>query len=143
MDHISRQDNQGFAPYWIASCPASISSIFLTYLSREEALQICRQFQKSWRNNNQVLWTGMLREDAQKWADKHDMATLTTAMGPLMQPNSSTCRRSHKSRAAWSTYIKGASAIFAWYISGHDQVTVLSPPLLSDSIHLDSQIFRR
>jgi hypothetical protein len=31
-----------------------------------------------------VLWSGILRDEAQRWADGHEMQTLTTAMGPLM-----------------------------------------------------------
>jgi hypothetical protein len=55
------------------------------YLSAEEEAQIHRQFQgDTWRRNKQVLWSGILRDEAQRWADGHEMQTLTTAMGPLM-----------------------------------------------------------
>ena len=56
------------------------------------------------------------------------MQTLTTAMGPLMDLSHPLCLRNQKSSDAWSKYIKGASAIFAWYISRGERVTVLSPP---------------
>ena len=128
MDSICGQDLNDLTPCWAVNCPSSTASTILKFLTREEASQICRQFQSSWRMNNQVLWSGMLREYAQKWADKHDMATLTTAMGPLMQQMSPFCLKSRKSDTQWARYIKGASAIFAWYISGGEQVIMLSPP---------------
>jgi hypothetical protein len=56
------------------------------------------------------------------------MQTLTIAMGPLMDLSHPLCLRKQKSSYAWSKYIKGASAIFAWYISRGERVTVLSPP---------------
>jgi hypothetical protein len=55
------------------------------------------------------------------------MQTLTTAMGPLMDLSHPLCLRNQKSSDAWSKYIKGASAVFAWYISRGERVTVLSP----------------
>ena len=48
---------------------------FRQYLTIDEELQICQQFHDIWRQNNQVMWSGMLREYAQAWADQHDMAT--------------------------------------------------------------------
>jgi hypothetical protein len=102
--------------------------VFLQYLTIEEQLQIGQQFHDTWRRNNQVLWSGMLREDAQRWADAHDMETLTTAMGPLMTPNHPQCLRTRKSEKGWSKYMKGASAVFAWYISRGEKATVLTPP---------------
>jgi hypothetical protein len=56
------------------------------------------------------------------------MQTLTTAMGPLMDLSHSLCLWNQKSSDAWGKYVKGASAIFAWYISRGERVTVLSPP---------------
>ena len=99
------------------------------YLRADEEAQIHRQFQgDTWRCNNQVLWSGILRHEAQRWADEHEMQTLTTAMGPLMDPEHPLCLQNQKSNNAWSKYLKGASAIFAWYISRGESVTVLSPP---------------
>jgi hypothetical protein len=99
------------------------------YLTIEEELQIHQQFLgNQWRPNKQVLWSGMAREEAQKWADKHDMQTLTTAMGPLMNPSDPLCLKRKKSKVGWARYIKGASALFAWHISRGKKVTVLSPP---------------
>ncbi|KAH8650382.1 hypothetical protein BGZ60DRAFT_335665, partial [Tricladium varicosporioides] len=98
------------------------------YLTIDEELQIHQQFHNTWRSNNQVMWSGMQREYAQAWADKHGMATLTTAMGPLMAPDHPLCSRRQKSSGEWSKYIKSASAIFAWHISRGERVIVLSPP---------------
>lgn len=70
----------------------------------------------------------MPREEAQEWADKHHLQTLTTAMGPLMNGKHPDCLKSKKSRHQWCHYIHGASAIFAWHIARGGIVTVLSPP---------------
>lgn len=109
-------------------CPAFLISRFLLFLSKGELEQICQQFESTCRPNNQVLWSGVLREHAQRWADQHKMETLTTAMGPLMDLKNPTCRRSSKNDKEWSYYVKGASAVFAWYISTGERVTMLSPP---------------
>lgn len=103
--------------------------ILLKYLTIEEETQIHQQFLGSeWRPNSQVLWSGVQREEAQTWADAHNMQTLTTAMGPLMDPENSLCLKPKKSKLGWSRYIKGASAVFAWCISKGEKVTVLTPP---------------
>jgi hypothetical protein len=60
----------------------------------------------------------------------HDMQTLTTAMGPLMNPCDASCVCERKSKHAWSKYVKGASALFACYIAGNKRVVILSPPPL-------------
>ncbi|EXK77805.1 hypothetical protein FOQG_17509 [Fusarium oxysporum f. sp. raphani 54005] len=70
----------------------------------------------------------MLREYAQKWADRRDFQTLTTALGPLLDPSRPECPHIRKPSAGWAGYIHGASVIFGWYISQGDLVTVLSQP---------------
>ena len=108
--------------------PEPVREAMLQFLSIKEAEQILVQLQQTCIPNKQVLWSGMTREIAQDWADKHHMQTLTTAMGPLMDIHNPRCPRQHKNRAAWSTYVHGASLLFAWYIAGGDIVTVLSQP---------------
>ncbi|EUC40076.1 hypothetical protein COCMIDRAFT_62452, partial [Bipolaris oryzae ATCC 44560] len=99
------------------------------YLSIDEESQIHQQFLGShWRPNSQVLWSGFSREEVQHWADAHDLQTLTTAMGPLMNLDDPLCPKEKKSKQKWSKYMKGASVIFAWYITKGEKVTVLSPP---------------
>ncbi|KAE8367497.1 hypothetical protein BDV27DRAFT_154930 [Aspergillus caelatus] len=99
------------------------------FLTSEEKNTITRQFQgDSWRPNRQVLWTGIPKAHAQRWAEKHGMQTLTTAMGPLMAKENGHCLFSQKGTKGWSRYIKGASALFAWHICGGEEVTVLTPP---------------
>ncbi|KAF5848980.1 hypothetical protein GGP41_010118 [Bipolaris sorokiniana] len=83
------------------------------YLTIEEEKQIIEQFRKSWRPNAQVLWSGILREEAQKWAEEHNMQTLTTVMGLLMDKKNPLCPNHDKTRSSWTKYIKGASAVFA------------------------------
>jgi hypothetical protein len=47
------------------------------YLRADEEARIHRQFQgDTWRRNNQVLWSGILRDEAQRWADEHEMSAL-------------------------------------------------------------------
>lgn len=99
------------------------------FLAADEEAQIHHQFRSnSWIPNHQVLWSGMLREQAQTWADGRNMQTLTTAMGPLMDPRVPTCLKNRKSNKAWSKYVHSASAVFARRITMEDVVTVLCPP---------------
>lgn len=112
-----------------SSAQTSAVKVFRYFLTVEEATRIIQQFRSEyWHDNRQVLWSGMLRKNAQNWADEHEMQTLTTAMGPLMMPEHPRCLKSHKSPLAWSRYIHSASAIFAWQIARGECVTVLTPP---------------
>jgi hypothetical protein len=108
--------------------PKPISKVIRRFLSIEESRQILAQLQQTYIPNKQVLWSGMKREVAQHWADEHQMQTLTTVMGPLMDVHDSQCLRQHKSPKGWSTYVHGASVLFAWYITGGDTVTILCQP---------------
>ncbi|EGU72826.1 hypothetical protein FOXB_16665, partial [Fusarium oxysporum f. sp. conglutinans Fo5176] len=99
-----------------------------------------RTFQKSCVANRQVLWSGMLRQKAHHWADKHDFQTLTTALGPLLNPSDPQCLNGTKSSAARARYIHGASILFAWFITYGDLVTVLSQPP-PQRFHLSGQSF--
>ena len=112
-----------------AQCYLSSSMpVLRQYLTIEEEKQIIEQFRQSWRPNVQVLWNGILREEAQKWADEHKMQTLTTVMGLLMDKKNPSCPNHDKTKSRWTKYIKGASAIFAWSLSRGKTVVVLSPP---------------
>ncbi|KAH7131724.1 hypothetical protein B0J13DRAFT_508831 [Dactylonectria estremocensis] len=106
----------------------SIQALVYLWLTVQEAEDIYWQFQKSCIRNRQVLWSGMERKKAQKWADKRNFQTLTTALGPLLDPSHPDCPHHPKPSVGWKKYIHGASVIFAWYISQGDLVTVLSQP---------------
>lgn len=97
-------------------------------LTRAEILEIWGHLRKSCVPNRQVLWTGMPRDSAQAWADKHNMQTLITAMGPYMNPKNSLCPAKRKSHSGWIDYIHGASALFALRITQGESVLVLSHP---------------
>lgn len=126
MDALSISTCQSTPPDGVHGFLSMIVAVFLTI---EEETQICQQFQGgTWRHNNQVMWSGIPREYAQRWADEHEMQTLTTAMGPLMIPEHPLCLKGRKSQKQWSKYVKGASAVFACHISRGEKVTVLSPP---------------
>ncbi|RSL97958.1 hypothetical protein CEP52_010622 [Fusarium oligoseptatum] len=118
----SQTSSLGFEP-----SPA-IRALVRLWLTDQEAKDIYQQFQKSFIRNCQVLWSGMHRAQAQGWADKRKLQTLTTALGPLLDPSSPDCPHHPKSPSGWIRYIHGASVIFAWYISQGDTVTVLSQP---------------
>ncbi len=108
--------------------PEPLQDFIRQNLTRDEADAISKQFKKSFIPNRQVLWTGMTRDSAQRWADSQGMQTLTTAMGPYMDCNNQLCPKREKTAAAWTKYIHGASAIFALCISDGSVVTVLSSP---------------
>jgi hypothetical protein len=108
--------------------PANLRSFIDQHLTVEEAEQISDQFSRSLTPNNQVLWTGMPRDVAQRWADENYMQTLTTAMGPLMAESHRLCPKRKKTKRQWTKYIHGASAVFALHISKGDVVTVLTQP---------------
>jgi hypothetical protein len=85
--YIVRMDEEKLIRSLANQTPAQapLVEILRQYLSLQEAVQILEQFQSdNWLTNGQVLWSGMLREQAQQWADRHRLQTLTTAMGPLM-----------------------------------------------------------
>ncbi|KAH7000957.1 hypothetical protein EDB80DRAFT_647862 [Ilyonectria destructans] len=108
--------------------PSQIRKLASHWVTVKEAEGIYRQFQRSCIQNRQVLWSGMLRKTAQRWADERDFQTLTTALGPLLNPSHPDCPHDRKSSGGWAKYIHGASVLFAWYISQTDLVTVLSQP---------------
>jgi hypothetical protein len=94
-----------------------------------EENHINEQFQgHTWHHNQQVIWSGIQPTIVQLWADKRNMQTLTTAMGPLRIPKDPRCLKKENSQEEWSRYMKGASAIFAWHIIKGEKVTMLSPP---------------
>ncbi|KAL4767098.1 hypothetical protein BDW60DRAFT_164458 [Aspergillus nidulans var. acristatus] len=111
------------------SAQAPLVGVVGRFLSVQEAAQIIKQFQsENWIPNGQVLWSGIPREKAQEWADRHRLQTLTTAMGPLMDEKHPECLKLKKNHRQWSRYVHGASAIFAWRIAQGEKVTLLSPP---------------
>ncbi|OBS16052.1 hypothetical protein FPOA_13248 [Fusarium poae] len=104
--------------------PDAIRQLIRRWLTDEEADNIFSRFQEACIPNRQVLWSGMLREQAQQWADTHGFQTLITALGPLLHHGDRKCPCGQSS----AKYIHGASIIFAWFISHGDLVTVLSHP---------------
>ncbi|KAK2021512.1 hypothetical protein LX32DRAFT_575286 [Colletotrichum zoysiae] len=97
------------------------------YLTKNEASEIRIQFDEVWQENNQVLWSGTDYSKTKEWALQHEFQTLTTCMGPLMEPGNAKCKRNSSSRA-WKLYMRGASALFAWRIAQGQSTTVLTPP---------------
>ncbi|KAI6254135.1 hypothetical protein MCOR19_009339 [Pyricularia oryzae] len=104
----------------IPQIPQIIINMLLQLMARDELVDLLDQFNHIWSANKQLLWTGLRREAAQSFADKYGLQTLTTAMGPFMDKNDPRCLYATKSTKAWSEYIKGASALFAFYISKGD-----------------------
>ena len=113
-----------------------VSDSDLKYLTREEAEDIIDRFKKIPQSYDRlVFWTGIPREWVQRWADDHDMLTLTSAMGPLMDPKDERCLRRIKKPKNWRKYVKGASVIFARYACRRGIVRLLTlPPSLEEFI---------
>src|ERR1700730_1032826 len=104
-------------------------SNYLEYLTEEEAHQIREQFRGlPFKPGCQVMWSGVPREWAQRWADENEMQTLTTAMRPLMVTKHPSCAKGRKTRKEWSRYVQGASGLFADQMPKGHVVTVLSRP---------------
>jgi hypothetical protein len=114
--------------------PSAVIAYYIGCLTTEETAQICRQCEgNEWHQNCQVLWSGLDQQQVQRWANDHGMQTLTKILGPLKDQ-----WHRNKNRKQISTSMKGASAIFALYISHGDTVTVLSPPP-PERFHLSEQ----
>ncbi|KAH7131846.1 hypothetical protein B0J11DRAFT_209448 [Dendryphion nanum] len=107
---------------------STLIPVLSTYLTIEEEAAILAQFKRVWRCDKQLLWSGLSYDIVQSWAKRHEIQTLTVAMGPLMDKENPSCRRKTKGPKDWSKYIKGASALFAWCISKGRTVMVLTPP---------------
>lgn len=113
----------------LPAAQASLATLLCDLLSSEEVDQIVQQFNHECRPDSQVLWSGIPKQIAQAWARKRNLQTLTTAMGPLMDSQHSSCLKRIKSTQQWGIYIKGASALFAYHITRQSsKVTVLLPP---------------
>jgi hypothetical protein len=109
-------------------CPSSEWN-YLEYLTEKEAEQIREQFRNlPLKPGCQVMWCGVPREWAQHWADENGMQTLTTAMGPLMMTQDSSCPKQNKNKKQWKRYIMGASGLFAHQLPKGVAVTVLCRP---------------
>ena len=107
---------------------SSLENLLCNLLTADEQAQIKQQLKNECRRDSQVLWSGVPRETAEKWAGKRSLQTLSMAMGPLMDENHPSCLKSRKSTKRWGLYMKGASALFANLITQNSTVTVLLPP---------------
>jgi hypothetical protein len=104
-----------------------IISLILKYMSVTEAIYLLRTFQEpQWSRNGQVLWSGVLPDVVQNWADDQEKQTLKQAMLPLTIWRQENGLRQSKIRH--SRYMKGASAIFAWRISQAYSCALVTPP---------------
>ncbi|KAF2159205.1 hypothetical protein M409DRAFT_33047, partial [Zasmidium cellare ATCC 36951] len=75
-----------------------------------------------------VFWTGISPTLAKTWADKKNLKTLTTAMGSFYSDHGSASLRSRKSKKSWSTFMKGASGVFAQHACYSRHAIVLTKP---------------
>ncbi|KJR88563.1 uncharacterized protein SPSK_07509 [Sporothrix schenckii 1099-18] len=109
-----------------AARPPETAEFIRQFLTDGEVAELDQEFASSCEPNKQVMWTGIAREAAQKWADDRGMQTLSTAMGPLRTRDAS---RKHPGKKGLTKYMRGASAEFAWHIARTSHVvTVLCPP---------------
>lgn len=99
------------------------------YLTDEELLVLETRFTDVLQGTScLVFWTGVSPYLAQKWAESHDLKTLTATMGPSYSEKGPGSLRSGKSAKAWSKIMKGASALFARYACRHRRVVVVTSP---------------
>lgn len=108
--------------------PPVIVKFIHQFLTETEVTQLGQQFHSSWQPNRQVMWTGNIRNEADEWARRTGMRTLSIAMGPLEKDGEGPGNHKAKGNKGRSQYMRGASALFAWYITADDVVTVLCPP---------------
>ncbi|KAJ0159070.1 hypothetical protein CTA2_10365 [Colletotrichum tanaceti] len=128
MDILSYMPN-GWASAEIRDQHALFCTVWPQYLTLEEFSDIIKQFDgPGWVRDKQLLWSGVEYAEVERTAGEHDMQTLRTAMGPLMDPDHPRCLKSNKNGKAWSKYIRGASLIFARRISRGDVATIMTPP---------------
>ena len=86
------------------------------YLSHDDLSEIDERFKSVLVEDEcLVFWTGVSRSLVQRWADQKGLKTLTSAMGPLMDPQNPISPRHRLSEKKWSKYMKGASGRFAEY----------------------------
>jgi hypothetical protein len=114
-------------PVKAGDCPQSIREIFRHYITVEEEIEIRRQFDNTVRQaKGLVLWSGILRQDAETWAAERGLHTLAMAMGPLMRHR---CAGTAKTKYEMlMKYMRGASAVFTWYAARNQTVIALTPP---------------
>ncbi|KAH7129430.1 hypothetical protein B0J13DRAFT_564067 [Dactylonectria estremocensis] len=121
----------GSSPWWSFPDdhnPPTITKFIFRFLTGPQTTQISQQFRTSWHRNRQIMWTGNIRSAAQTWADRREMRTLSTAMGSLVNGDNPMYPQASKGKGR-SRYMRGASALFAWYIATEDDVvTILCPP---------------
>ncbi|KAJ6781010.1 hypothetical protein PWT90_09606 [Aphanocladium album] len=92
-----------------------------------EASQIWARFNSCCDASRLVLWSGIPFARAERWARQHGRQTLTQAMGPLMDKSDPRCRVHCKTANQWRRYVHAASILFTLYVSGGDEVVVLTP----------------
>ncbi|KAH6646314.1 hypothetical protein BKA67DRAFT_583848 [Truncatella angustata] len=107
----------------------SVQQAVQSFLTDEEANHISEQFSgDSWRPNRQVLWESVRHPLVEQWARDHDMQTLTIALGPLAEPGHPKCLRANMPKSRVSTFMKGAGALFTWFITLGSEVTIICQP---------------
>ena len=109
------------------TCPPVVAGFVRLFLTEPQVTQLERQFLSSWEPNRQVMWTGIICEEAQKWARGKHMQTLSITMGPLGKGGEAP-QLEGEGKKSRTRYMRGASALFAWYITAGEVVTVLCPP---------------
>jgi hypothetical protein len=103
----------------------------LDYFSPEELARLDKRFDYALRDAKcLVFWTGLSLGLAQRWADQHELQTLTIAMGSLFSDRNVGGARYGKSSKAWSKYMRGASGRFAEYAcrDGRRAIILTKPP---------------
>ncbi|EGP82433.1 uncharacterized protein MYCGRDRAFT_51634, partial [Zymoseptoria tritici IPO323] len=110
------------------------------YFRQDERAELDRVFTATLENDSAlVFWTGISPDLAKTWAGKNNLKTLTMAMGALYSDQSAASLRSRKTTKSWSSFMKGASGLFAQHAChGRRAIVLTNPPPNTYSTRLRS-----
>lgn len=99
------------------------------YLTAHEAQSIINQFSsESWLPGRQILWESVDHPKVDEWAKRHSMQTLSIALGPLLEEGNPQYLKGGMTSARTQKFMRGAGALFTWYISLGGEVTIVCRP---------------
>lgn len=99
------------------------------YLTAHESQCIINQFSsESWLPGRQILWESVEHAKVEKWAKQHSMQTLSIALGPLLEEGNPQYLKAGMTPARTQKFMRGAGALFTWYISLGGEVTIVCRP---------------
>lgn len=101
----------------------------LCYFRQDERVELDRVFTATLENNSALVFqTGISLDLAKTQAGKNNLKTLTIAIGALYSDQSAASLRSRKTTKLQSSFIKGASGLFAQHTCYSRRAIVLTNP---------------